>query len=84
MNKMEETMETFRRLAEEDHDRLVYLDDYGRRSSLRIRGVAEEPRENWEQCQAKIHRLLQEKLGITPEIERAHRLGDKQEGKTEM
>ena len=63
--------------AAEDHERLVYVDDYGRRNSLRFRGIPEDTRENWEQTQAKIVRLLQEKLGIKPEIERAHRLGDK-------
>ena len=60
-----------------DHDRIVYLDDNSRRSSLRFRGLAEAPRETWEQCQALVLRLLRKVLGIKPEIERAHRLGPK-------
>ena len=35
------------------------------------------PRETWEQCQAAILRILQEKFGTSPQIERAHRLGKK-------
>ena len=81
INEMKRDMATFCALAAEDHDRLIYLDDYGRRSSLRFRGVVEDPRETWEQSQGKILRLLQEKLGISPAIERAHRLGKrKQQG----
>ena len=60
-----------------DHQRVVYLDDNSRRNSLRFKGVAEAPRENWEQCQALIVRLLREVLGISSDIERAHRLGPK-------
>ena len=52
-----------------DHETLVYLDDYGRRNSLRFRNIPEEPRENWEQCQAKVARLLREKLNVQPDIE---------------
>ena len=81
--KINTLMEDFSKLvslAAKDHDRLVYLDDYGRRSSLRFKGVAEEPRETWEQCQAAILRILREKLGKSPEIERAHRLGKKRYG----
>ena len=76
-NTLSQQFDEFLAAAAEDHDRLIYLDDYGRRSSLRIRGIPEEPRETWEQCQAKVARLLREKLGMTPEIERAHRLGPK-------
>ena len=79
-NALSEKFSKLCALAAADHDRLVYLDDYGRRSSLRFKGVAEEPRETWEQCQAAILRILREKLGKTPEIERAHRLGKKRYG----
>ena len=54
-----------------DHTRIVYLEDNSRRNSLRFKGLAEPPRENWEQCQALIVRLLREVLGISPDIERA-------------
>ena len=66
--------------AAKDHERLIYVDDYGRRNSLRFRGIPEDPRENWEQTQMKVVRLLNTRLGINPEIERAHRLGNKKPG----
>ena len=66
-----------------DHDRLRYMDDNGRRNQLRFRGIAEAPRENWQQCQEKVARLLREVLGGTPPIERAHRVGRKKtDGRT--
>ena len=75
IKKMDEELKKYQKLVDDDHNRLVYLDDYGRRSSLRFRGIDEEAWETWEQCQAKVLRLLQEKLNLKPEIERAHRLG---------
>ena len=51
------------------------MDDHGRRNQLRFRGIAEAPRENWQQCQEKVARLLREVMGGVPAIERAHRVG---------
>ena len=53
----------------EDRERIVYMDDQSRRINLRIRGVPEDPQETWEQCQAKVLRILRETLGIAPEVE---------------
>ena len=72
-----EEIEELKRSAKSDHERIVYLDDYTRRNSLRFRGVPEAPRETWEQCQALIVKLLREVLGISPDIERAHRIEPK-------
>ena len=63
----------------QDHDRLVYVEDQGRRNSLRFRGIPEDRRETWEQSQMKILRLINQKLGKNPEIERAHRIGKRQD-----
>ena len=57
------------------HDRLRHMDDHGRRNQLRFRGIAETPRENWQQRQEKVARLLREVMGGVPQIERAHRVG---------
>ena len=70
-----------RRNQEADHNKLVYLDDYSRRNSLRLRGIPETDKENWQQSEMKVARLITEKLGYTPEIERAHRIGNKDEKK---
>ena len=75
LNNASEEIEKLRKWSDEDHDRIIYMDDSSRRNSLRFRGIPEEPRETWEQCQAKVLRLLREHLNIAPEVERAHRLG---------
>ena len=81
-NTLSDQVEKLREQAEVDHYRLVYMEDSSRRSSLRFRGVPEEPWETWEQCQARILRLLKETMDITPEIERAHRIGKRAQGIT--
>ena len=57
-------------------NRLDSLEDHSRRNNLRIDGVPEKPRENWEQTSLEIKKLA-EKIGIEHEvkIDRAHRLG---------
>ena len=57
-------------------DRLDSLEDHSRRNNLRIDGVPEIPRENWEQTSLEIKKIA-EKIGIDHEvkIDRAHRLG---------
>lgn len=59
-----------------NESRLDYIDDQSRRNNLRIVGIPEEQGENWEQCQMKVTKLIEEKLNI-PEVnmERAHRIG---------
>ena len=75
IRSLNDQVEQLRKQSEMDHHRLVYVEDSSRRSSLRFRGVPEQPWETWEQCQAKILRFLKENIGISPEIERAHRIG---------
>ena len=59
---------------------VVYLNDYTRRNSLRFKGFRDQRNENWQQCQAKVTAALREILGVSPEIERAHRLGPWKDG----
>ena len=80
IKSLNDQVELLRKQLESDHHRLVYVEDSSRRSSLRFRGVPEQPWETWEQCQARILRILKEKMDISPEIERAHRIGKRERG----
>ena len=66
---------TLQAQLKEREERLDYLDDQGRRNNLRISGVPEQNNENWEQCQHRVTKLLQEHLNISPSFERVHRVG---------
>ena len=55
------------------------LEDRNRRNNLRVDGIDENEGETWDQTEAKIQRLLKDKLYFndTINIERAHRMGKK-------
>ena len=57
-------------------NRLAELEDRSRRNNIRIDGgIAEEPREIWEECERKVQHLLSEELDINDVIiERAQRV----------
>ena len=59
------------------NNRIDYLDDQSRRNNLRIDGLPELKKENWEQTQKLIEDFFKDKIDIKnkPEIERAHRVG---------
>ena len=59
------------------NNRIDYLDDQSRRNNLRIDGLSEFKKENWEQTQKLVENFIRDKIEIhnNPEIERAHRVG---------
>ena len=64
-------------------DRLDDLEDRSMRNNLKIDGLVEEEAENWEQSVHKVLQLVKDKLDIKEkiEVERAHRVGKKSEGR---
>ena len=50
-------------------EKLIELEDWSRRNSLRINGVEETPNETWDVCEEKVQSITKEELGITAEIE---------------
>ncbi|XP_046711293.1 uncharacterized protein LOC124389821 isoform X1 [Silurus meridionalis] len=65
-------------------NKLDYIDNQSRRSNLLIDGIAEEKGETASGLEIKIQQVLAENLGLDGtkiEIERAHRMGQFQEGR---
>lgn len=65
-------------------NKLNYIDNQSRRSNLLIDGIAEEKGETASGLEIKIQQVLSENLGLDGtkiEIERAHRMGQFQEGR---
>ena len=63
-------------------EKLRNLDDRSRRDNLRIR---EHEEESWDDTEELLKDALREKLGSSKiQIERAHRVGAKEGGKTEV
>ncbi|XP_065642675.1 uncharacterized protein LOC136090936 [Hydra vulgaris] len=59
------------------------LEDRSRRNNLRIDGLNEDKKETWGQTEEKVHLFFQQQLGIKDiEIERAHRTGQKTDGRS--
>lgn len=58
-------------------DKLTDLENRSRRNNLRFDGIPEDKDEDWKVSEAKIKKLLNEKLGMDEDIEidRAHRSG---------
>ena len=55
-------------------NKLIDLEDRSRRNNLRIDGMSELRNETWEECEEKIQKVFNEKLGVkNVQIERAHR-----------
>ena len=72
-----------RNMVKQHSEKLVDLEDRSRRSNLRIDGLRENEKETWEETEIKVKHLFRNELGITEEVEvdRAHRVGRKEEGK---
>lgn len=64
-------------------NKLRTLEDRNRRNNLRIDGIKESDNESWEESERKVKDLIREKLKIEDNImiERAHRIGKKEDGK---
>lgn len=66
-------------------DKVDDLENRSRRNNLCFDGVDESVSENWAQSEAKVKNVLKDNLDLNQdeiEIERAHRVGPKREGKT--
>ena len=60
------------------HVKVRDLEDRSRRNNLRFDGLPQAQGEAWNGSEAKIKKVIKEKLGIqNAEIERAHRIGNK-------
>ncbi|XP_065683504.1 protein unc-13 homolog C-like [Hydra vulgaris] len=58
------------------------LENRSRRNNLRIDGLYEDEKETWGQTEEKVYLFFKQKLGVEDiEIERAHRTGQKKNGK---
>ena len=56
----------------------ISLEDHSRRRNIRIEGLDETSRENWEQTQIKVEKLMKERLEINNiKIDYAHRINKK-------
>ncbi len=64
-------------------DRINCQEDYSRRNNIRISGVEEQSSEQtWEQTAAVVSSLLKDKMQMPGlELERAHRVGQRRDGK---
>ena len=59
------------------------LEDYSRRKNIRVEGIQENPKENWQQTQEKVQKMINEKLQLTDiKVEYAHRISSHQEPNT--
>lgn len=65
-------------------DKLRILEDRNRRNNLRIDGINENLNETWEESEKKVKDLIRDTMKIEENIciERAHRVGRKDQGKT--
>ncbi|XP_069980121.1 uncharacterized protein [Penaeus vannamei] len=56
-------------------DRADYMQDQSRRNNLRISGIPEDRDENWQQSHWKVSQFFRRHFNLTPDLERAHRVG---------
>ena len=65
-------------------EKLIDIENRSRRNNIRVEGVKEGDKEDWETSKRKLKKLLNDNLGLDAEnitIERAHRTGKKINGK---
>ena len=61
------------------------LEDYSRRKNIRIEGIQESPRENWEQTQVKVQEMIDKKLQLeNVKVEYAHRISSHQNSNSNL
>ena len=85
--KNNEIVQTLIQQNTDTKEKIAELEDKHRRNNLRFMGIKEKSgveSEKWEESETKVKVFLQEKLGLETDeitIERAHRIGKKEEGK---
>ena len=86
-NRNNEEVQKLIKQNTEMKEQIAELEDRHRRNNLRFMGIKEKSgveSETWEENETKVKVFLQEKLGLETDeitIERAHRIGKKEEGK---
>jgi hypothetical protein len=81
--ELEKKMKNKNSVGEEEKNKLRQLEDRLRRNNLRIDGLPENDQETWDQTEKKLLILFENELNIrNVDIERAHRVGKKEETKT--
>lgn len=83
-NSLKQKSEEIYQSLNEIRDKADDLENRSRRNNLCFDGIPEQQQESWDDCEARIQELINNKLGIeTPcIIERAHRVGRKQAGRS--
>ena len=97
--KMEKTIEDQTKIKKESarlarqvrdlEDKLSYLEGQSKRNNLVFDGIPEGKDETWDDCEAAVRKILEEKMGMEEAwrdtdiaIERAHRIGRFSKGRT--
>ena len=97
--KMEKTIEDQTEIKKENvrlarqvrdlEDKLSYLEGQSKRNNLVFHGIPEEKEETWDDCEAAVRKILEEKMDMEEAwrdtdiaIERAHRIGRFSKGRT--
>ena len=97
--KMEKTIEDQTEIKKESvrlarqvrdlEDKLLYLEGQSKHNNLVFHGIPEEKEETWDDCEAAVRKILEEKMGMEEAwrdtdiaIERAHRIGRFSKGRT--
>lgn len=76
VNQIESTLSSLARQVD-------YIDNQGRRNNIRVDGIQEEPGESWDCTESKCLEFFMKDLNLTTiQVERAHRIGPAQQGKT--
>ncbi|KAK7486001.1 hypothetical protein BaRGS_00022753 [Batillaria attramentaria] len=87
--KADEVVKEAKFLASVAERRANDLEQYTRRNNVRVLGVPESDRESGEECESKVLKLFQDKLGLTrmgaSDIEACHRIGkrERQQGQNQ-
>ncbi|XP_066923006.1 uncharacterized protein [Clytia hemisphaerica] len=83
INGLNECIYHTNREAKYFKDKLRTLEDRNRRNNIRVDGMVENENETWEDSERKVKDMIRAKLGVNEEIvvERAHRIGRKENGK---
>ena len=58
-----------------------YLENQSRRNNIRVKGIPESEKETWEEVESKVKDAIKIKLDLEVDIERAHRVEQRKQGK---
>ena len=75
--KIEQTNEYVNEKLKEIDAKHIELEDRARRNNIRVDGIPEDDNETWDDSKSKVFNLVKEKMGLEIDIQRAHRVGKK-------